>query len=177
MKKTILILMIAFLGIITSMNAQTNLYDGIESGMSESELYNHVKKDNNSLEWLDDLIVTTIKDRDYVVTCFYNNNSVINQIILISLDGYEWMEYEPNVLENAKELYGLLENKYGEPVHNKWVDWTDIPDGKSKMIVNFNNNNINVIIFVIENDDLYSAGVIINDENFEDEETKSSGGF
>jgi hypothetical protein len=177
MKKVILLLTVGLFTVTMYAQKNISLYDGIKSGMTKSKLHHHVKKDN-SLRWGDDGILTTIKDRDYSITCTFNNDSVIEQISLVSHDFYEWMEYEPNVLENAKELYGLLNAKYGEPIHDKWVDWTDIPDGKYKMVTKFKKNSVNVSIYVFNTDDLYNVGVIIVDENFKDEtEPQSPGRF
>jgi hypothetical protein len=162
-----------------AVNAQTNLFKGITSGMSESELISHCQNHEDfTKSSYPDLFFTEIGGRTYIVSSYFNKTNELNFISFSSMDSYEWFDYDPNVKENAEELFTLLSVKYGDPIFNKWISWTEIPDGKLKGVCTFKKETISSFIYVEENSGKYSIRLIVADKNFDDpEKPADSGGF
>lgn len=109
----VLVIMILY----TNAKAQTRLYHGIRSGMTQTEFMDYV---NNSecFEWsIHGELFTYVNDRRYFVNYKknFNKNGNLIGIRLISANDYEWDN-------NAKHVLPSLKSVYGEPVHDHTVD-------------------------------------------------------
>ena len=179
MKKLFVLTLFALLFSITA-TAQTNLFKGITSGMQEQVFLSHCEN-RTDMEIRESgdftFVMTEIEGRNYLITAFYNDDNELKGIEFSSMDRYEWMYYDPNILSNALELYSLLEVKYGEPVFDSWLDWTDIPDGKERVVLKFEKNDIDAIIGISEYSDEYFVNLYIIDDKFADVVVPDSGGF
>jgi hypothetical protein len=177
MKKIVTLLAIMLITISTF--AQTNLFKGIKSGMTKTEFMSYCSSnpDFKIIESDNDFITTEIEGRTYIFTQNFNSKGQLYSLMFYSSSRYEWMEYDPNVKENAVELYSLLEVKYGEPTYDVWVNWTDIPEGKSEIACSFEKNTVVAIILITEYKEEYFIGLTIIDSKYKDIVVKDSGGF
>lgn len=161
-------------------NAQSNLFKGITSGMSETEFYTHCEQHPDMEIVVSDgyqFIKTVIEGRYYIMFNHQNSKNQLMSVEFWCADTYTWLDYDPNIISIAVELFNLLEVKYGEPVYDSWLDWTEIPDGKNSVVVRFEKNNLVAMISVAEDNDDYMVRLIVGDSNFTEKKPKSSGGF
>ena len=116
MKKVLFLFSLLFMFALTQ--AQSNLFKGIKSGMSETKYLSHCKAhpdmeyvENNGFEYF----LTTIEGREYLFAAYFNKKNKLQGISFLCSNTYEWMDYDVNVMENALELFVLLEARYVTP--------------------------------------------------------------
>jgi len=160
--------------------AQSNLFKGIKSGMSETKYLSHCKAhpdmeyvENNGFEYF----LTTIEGREYLFAAYFNKKNKLQGISFLCSNTYEWMDYDVNVMENALELFVLLEARYGDPTFDEWVSWTEIPKGKEHVVASFEKGTINSFIMVKEDRGEYSISLVVGDIKYTDIKSKNTGGF
>ena len=172
------ILMILIFATSIASNAQTQLFKGMKSGMTKTEVSSYVSSNDDFSTFEDaESFTTIIEGRKYFVVPLFNSSNKLKALYFSSYDTYEWMYYDPNVKENAVELFTILSVKYGEPTFNEWADWTDIPDGKSIPVCGFERGTVHANLYVEEDSDEYYVNLILSDERFMDKTVASSGGF
>lgn len=176
MKKIVLSLLLVLF--MVTINAQSSLYKGITSGMTETQFNNYIDS-NSDFSWTDSksFVKVYIKNKLYLVSSVYNKAGKLNAILFFAMDRYEWYDYDVNVQNNAIELFNLLQVSYGDPVYDSWVSWTAIPDEDSKIVCVFTKGSVNATILAAESNDKYYIGLIVNDGKFADPEVKTSEGF
>lgn len=174
--KKLLILLVTVLITATISNAQSKLFKCFESGMSKSEFETQGKL-HHDFKHQGFYLITYIKNRKYYLYPIYNKQNQLKTLMFISDDTYDWVNYDTNVKENARELYSLLEVKYGDPTHNMWINWNSIPDGKERIVCIFEKQTINAVISVGESNEQYYIILYLYDSKYKDPEVNTSGGF
>jgi len=175
MKKFFVFLIYLF--IVISLQAQTNLFKGITSGISEIEYLQYCSSHPDFTNMGENYFTTTIEGRQYMIGSVFNKKNELTAILFVCFDSYEWMEYDPNIKTNALELYSLLQIKYSNATYDEWLNWTDIPKGKAKTIAMFESQTIIALLSIREKNDMYTVNLSVGDTKYADPVIKNSGGF
>jgi hypothetical protein len=162
----------------TAMSSQANLYKGITSGMSQIEFNQHINS-VPELSWAEDneYVNVQIKGRPYVFIPDFNNAGQLSALYFYCGDRYKWYEYDPTIKAIAVDVYSLFEIAYGEPIYDRWPNWTDIPKGGSEIACAFKKDSVLATIIIGERDEVYLLGMIVVDIKFRDPSVPSSDGF
>lgn len=174
MKTRIFIVTLLLVVASVGASAQSKLFKGITSGMTKEHFKTYVNS-TADIELVDDeTFKTDISGRTYIGVVIFNSQNQLYSACFLSMDEYEWVDYDPNVKENAIELYSLLKSKYGEPELDRWLNWTEIPDGKSKVVAGFKKSTIRADLYVTEKDEKYYVSLLLSDEKYQEEEEEES---
>lgn len=161
-----------------ALSAQSNLYKGIKSGMTQSEFTTYINS-HPDFEWVSsaEMYKLTIKGRPFAMSAEFNDKGKLNALFFYGLSRYEWYDYDANVKPQAVELFTLLQVSYGNPILDEWPSWPNIPDGGSLIACAFTKGSVYASILVAESSDVYFLGLIIIDKMFSDPEIQTSEGF
>lgn len=164
-------------GTSTSSTNMKKLYKGIYSGMSESEYNTYCRSTDGFVEIKNSVYETNIEGREYDMIPLFNKEKKLYFLSFLSQDKFEWIDYDVNIRENAVELFTIMEAKYGEPIINEWKSWSEIPQGKSKLVCFFEKGLLNIGINVANEDDKYLVSLSFYDRYYRDKEDNKSSDF
>lgn len=179
MKKITSLLVLIVLTI--TVNAQYNMYMGLESGMTEMEFRSHCRNDSRFIESASPKVfIVEIYSREYAIFGTFNDSDELYAIILLCNDKYSYLKYDANISRVGLEVYELISNKYGDPYFDEIPEWTEIPDDGLKSMCKWRHeDNIEIYLDVVHypiSDD-YGTSIIIMDTEFADDVVAKTGGF
>jgi len=140
MKKNIVLVLLLFMAGTVSLNAQITLYKGIKSGWYESGLKEFLNSspdftsENYNNEF--DYYTTTINGKLYIFRPGYNKYSELYVIDFVSDSTYTSL-YDENLRSNVREFYYMLQERYGDPVYDKWSEVTYMENSSQRLIYIF----------------------------------------
>lgn len=174
MKKLIIVVLIMIPILI---QAQTHLFKGIKSGMSESQYVNYLNTQEDFTYYKKTFYEVEISSKKYLTGASFNSKDQLWGLALFSYNNYEWFDYDVNIKPMLLDIYTLLQAKYGNPDKDTYYGWTEIPDEGFKTICEWNIETIRLTLNVQESNNNYSIFISFVDDKFYEPEINDTGGF
>jgi len=147
------------------MQAQTDLYKGIISGISKLE-YTEYCKNHIDITEVNSNFITEIGGITYTIRSSFNNDDQLTVLTFTTLDGCSKDNYNLYTKGAVMDLKMLFGEEYGNPLLDKWVDWSEITQGTGTVFNMYQERPIMSIIYVSKTDNQFRVNCYIGDWNF-----------
>lgn len=149
MKQTFLILAFTLLQYI-NVNAQTELYEGIYSGMTDTEYVNHCRSHTSTFSQVKNeylMFYTRFEGETYIMWADFDANRLHSVHFSLNKTFYGY-DYNDGLKDIATDLQDVFRFKYGEPIGRNWPSRYKIGVGQIEPILRYKKGSIETIVYI-----------------------------